>query len=57
MITIANGVDRKFYAKMISFVGILSVSDTFLVSKDFRVKFTSLEVTGRVEGKLLLKLK
>ena len=45
LIAIANGVDRKFDADLKSFVGILSVPDAFLVLRDFRIQFTSLEVT------------
>ena len=40
LIAVANG-----YANFTSFVGILSVPDAFLVLRDFRIKFTSLEVT------------
>ena len=45
LIAVANGYDRKFDANFTSFVGILSVPDAFLVLRDFRIKFTSLEVT------------
>ena len=55
MKTIANDADRKFDANLTSFVGILSVRDAFLVLKDFRIKFTSLDVTCLAEGNLLLK--
>ena len=42
---------RIFDANMTSFVGILSVPDLFLVLRDFRIKFTSLEVIWLAEGK------
>ena len=42
LITVANGVDRKFNANFTSFV-ILSVQDASLVLRDFRIMFTSLE--------------
>ena len=57
LIAIAHGVDRKFYANFTSFVGILSVPDAFFVLIDFRIKFTSLEVTSLAEAKVLLELK
>ena len=53
LIAIANGVDRKFDADLKSLVGILSVPDVFLVLRDFRIQFTSLEVTCLAEGKVL----
>ena len=47
LITVAsNGIYRKFNANFTSFVGILSVPDTF------RIKFTSLEVTCFAEAKV-----
>ena len=57
LIAVANGVDRNFDGNVTSFVGILSVSDAFLVLSDFRIKFTSLEVTYLTEAKVLLELK
>ena len=42
LITLANGVDRKFDVNFTSFV-ILSVQDASLVLRDFRIMFTSLE--------------
>ena len=57
LIAIGNGVDRKFDANLTSFGGILSVRDVFLMSKDFRTKFTSLKVTCFAETKVLLQLK
>ena len=56
LITVVNGFDEKFDANLTSFVGILSVPDTFLVLRDFRIKFTSLEVTSLVEANVLLEL-
>ena len=56
LITVVNGFDKKFDANLTSFVGILSVPDTFLVLRDFRIKFTSLEVTSLVEANVLLEL-
>ena len=53
---VANGVDRKFDANFASFVGILSVPDAFLLLRDFRIKFTSSEVTCLAEAKVLLEL-
>lgn len=55
-LAIANGIDRRLNANLTSFVGILSVPGAFLVLKDFRVKFTSLDVTSLANGKLLLRL-
>ena len=46
---------KKFDAKFTSVVGILSVPDAFLELRDFRIKFTSLEVTCFVEAKVLLE--
>ena len=57
LIVVANGVDGKFDANFKSFVGILSVPDAFLVLRDFRIKFASLEVTCLAEAKVLLELK
>ena len=57
LIAVTNGFNRKFDASFTSFVGILSVPDTFLVLRDFRIKFTSLEVTCLAEAKVLLELK
>ena len=57
LIAVANGFDRKLDANFTSFVSILSVPDTFLVLRDFRIKFTSLEVTCLAEAKELLELK
>ena len=57
LIAISNDVVRKFAANLTSFVGILSVPEAFLVLRDFRIKFTSLEVTCITEGKVLLELK
>ena len=57
LIAVANGVDGKFDANFKSFVGILSVPDVFLVLRDFRIKFASLEVTCLAEAKVLLELK
>ena len=58
LIAVANGFDRKFDANFTSyFVGILSVLNAFLVLRDFRIKFTSLEVTCLAEAKELLELK
>ena len=57
LIAIANSVDRKFDANLTSFVGILSVPDTFLVMRDFRITFTSLEVTCLDENKVLSDFK
>lgn len=57
LIAIANSVDRKFDANLTSFVGILSVPDTFLVLRDFRITFTSLEVTCLDENKVLSDFK
>ena len=54
LIAVANGVDRKSDA---NFTGILSVPDALLVLRDFRIKFTSLEVTCLAEAKVLLELK
>ena len=42
LIAVANGFDRKFDANFTSFVGILSVPDTFLLLRDFKIKFNSL---------------
>ena len=50
-------IDRKFDANLISFVSILSVPGAVLVLRDFRIKFTSLDVACLVEGKVLLELK
>ena len=57
LIAVANGFDRKLDANFTSFVSILSVPDSFLVLRDFRIKFTSLEVTYLAEAKELLELK
>ena len=57
LITFANGVDKKSDAIFTSFVGILSVPDAFLVLTDFRIKFTTLEVIGLSDAKVLLELK
>ena len=57
LIAIGNGIDRKFDANLTSFGGILSVPDAFLMLKDFRIKFISLEVTCFAEAKVLLQLK
>ena len=57
LIAVVNCVDKKHNAAFASFVGILSVPDVFLVLKDFRIKFTSLEVTCLVEAKVLLEFK
>ena len=57
LIAVANGFDRKLDANFTSFVSILSVPDSFLVLRDFRTKFTSLEVTCLAEAKELLELK
>ena len=57
LIAVANGVDKTFDANFTSFVSILSVPDAFLVLRDFRIKFTSLEVTCLAEAKILLELK
>ena len=57
LIAVANGFDRKLDANFTSFVSILSVPDSFLVLRDFRIKFTSLEVTCLAEAKELLELK
>ena len=46
---------KKFDANFTSVVGILSVPDAFLELRDFRIKFTSLEVTCFVEAKVLLE--
>ena len=54
LIAVGNGFDRKSDANFTSFVGILSVPDAFLVLRDFRIKFTSLEVTCLAEAKVLL---
>ena len=54
---IANSVDRKIDANLTSFVGILSVPDVFLLLRDFKIKFTSLEEIYLAEGKVLLELK
>ena len=45
LIAVPNDVDRKFDANFTSFIGILSVPDTFLVLRDFGIKFASLVVT------------
>ena len=55
-LAIANGIDRRLNANLTSFVGIFSVPGAFLVLKDFRVKFTYLDVTSLANGKLLLRL-
>ena len=39
-IAVANGIDRKLDGNFTSFLGILSVPDTFLVFRDFRINFT-----------------
>ena len=57
LIAVANGVDRKSDANFTSFVGILSIPDAFLALRDFRIKFTSLEVPCLAEAKVLLELK
>ena len=57
LIAVANGFDRKLDANFTSFVSILSVPDSFLVLRDFKIKFTSLEVTCLAEAKELLELK
>ena len=57
LIAVANGSDRKLDANFTSFVSILSVPDSFLVLRDFRIKFTSLEVTYLAEAEELLELK
>ena len=57
LIAVANGVDRTCGANFTSFIGILSIPDTILVLRDFRIKFTSLKVTCLVEVKVLLELK
>ena len=57
LIAVANGFDRKLDANFTSFVSILSVPDSFLVLRDFRIKFTSLEVTCLAEAEELLELK
>ena len=57
LIAVANGVDRKSDANFTSFIGILSVLDAFLVLRDFRIKFTSLEATCLAEAKELLEFK
>ena len=55
LIAVANG--KKSDANFTSFVGILATPDAFLVLRDFRIKFTSLEVTCLAEAKALLELK
>ena len=55
-IAVVNDVDKKFDANLTSFVGILSVPDAFLVLRDFRIKFTSVEVPCLAEAKELLEL-
>ena len=57
LITFANGVDRKSNANFTSFVGILSAPGAFLDLTDFRIKFTTLEVNGLSDAKVLLELK
>ena len=57
LIAVANGVDRKFDSNFRSFVGILSVLDVFLVLRDFRIKFISLEVNCLAEPNVFLELK
>ena len=57
LIAVTNGFDRKFDANFTSFVGILFAPDAFLVLRDFRIKFTSLEVTCLPVVKVLLELK
>ena len=42
---------EKFDANFTGFVGILSVPDAFLVLRNFRIKFTSSEVTFLAETK------
>ena len=57
LIAVANGFDRKFDVNFASyFVGILSELNAFLVLRDFRIKFTSLEVTCLAEAKVFLEL-
>ena len=56
LIAVANGFDRNFDANFTSFVEILSVPDAFLVLRDFRIKFTLLEVTFLAVAKVLLEL-
>ena len=56
-IAVADGFYKKFDANFTSFAGILSVPNTFLVLRDFRIKFTSLEVTCLDESKVLLEFK
>ena len=56
LIAVAIGFDIKFKANFTSFVGILSVPDAFLVLRDFRINFTSLEVACLAEAKILLEL-
>ena len=50
-------IDRKFGANYTSFVGFLSVTEAFLVLRDFSIKFTSSEVTCFAEEKVLLEMK
>ena len=56
LIAVAIGFDIKFKANFTNFVGILSVPDAFLVLRDFRINFTSLEVACLAEAKILLEL-
>ena len=57
LVTVANGFNRKFDANFTSLVGISSLPDAFLVLRDFRIKFTLLEVNCLAEAKALLELK
>ena len=57
LIAISYAVDRKFDANLTSFIGILSTADVFLVLRNFRIKFYSLEVTCLAIGEVLLELK
>ena len=44
-----NGLERKSDAKMMSFIGILSVPSALFASKDFIIEFTLTGVTSSVE--------
>ena len=56
LIAFANSVDRNFDTKFTIFTGILSAPNTFLVLRDFRIRFTSFGGTCLVEDTVSLEL-
>ena len=55
LIAVANGFDRKVDTNFTSFVGMLYVPDSFLVLRDFMIKFTLLKVSCLTEAFLYFR--